>query len=337
MNIPGPCIRRVPPSQRRRALAALGGLALSGLSPLLHAQPRFPDRPITLLVPFGPGGIADLTARAVAEHMAKSLGQPVVVENKPSAGSIVAGQAVATAKPDGHTLLLMSNGNAVSEGLFKKLPFDAQKDFAPISTLGYFDVGVFVAGNSRFATLKDVLAHAKANPGKLNVGTIAPGSTQHLSAKLFETVAGVDLLVVPYKGSPAVLTALRSGEIDIAFEIVGPMVPQVSAGAVRALGVSSDKRNPALPEVPTVIQAGLPGYNVASWNALAAPAGTPPEVLATLGKAAREAVASAEVQARLGKLGMRLQGSTPAELQALLASEIQRWGAVIRNARIEPE
>jgi tripartite-type tricarboxylate transporter receptor subunit TctC len=313
---------------RRHTLVAL---AAASAAPALHAQPRFPERPISLLVPFGPGGIADLTARAVAEHMSKSLGQPVVVENKPSAGSIVAGQAVATAKPDGHTLLLMSNGNAVSVGLFKKLPFDAQKDFAPITTLGYFDIGVFVA------TLKDVLAHAKANPGKLNVGTIAPGSTQHLSAKLFETVAGIDVLVVPYKGSPAVLTALRAGEIDVAFEIVGPMVPQVSAGAVRALGVSSDKRNPALPEVPTVIQAGLPGYNVASWNALAAPAGTRPEVLATLGKAAREAVASAEVQARLGKLGMRLQGSTPAELQALLGSEIQRWGAVIRAAKIEPE
>jgi tripartite-type tricarboxylate transporter receptor subunit TctC len=319
---------------RRHTLIALGAAVAA---PALHAQARFPERPISLLVPFGPGGIADLTARAVAEHMSKSLGQPVVVENKPSAGSIVASQAVATAKPDGHTLLLMSNGNAVSVGLFKKLPFDAQKDFAPITTLGYFDIGVFVAGNSRFATLKDLLAHAKANPGKLNVGTIAPGSTQHLSAKLFETVAGVDLLVVPYKASPAVLTALRSGEIDVAFEIVGPMVPQVSAGAVRALGVSSNQRNPALPEVPTVIQAGLPGYNVASWNALAAPAGTPPEVLATLGKAAREAVASSEVQARLGRLGMRLQGSTPVELQALLASEIQRWGAVIRAAKIEPE
>jgi tripartite-type tricarboxylate transporter receptor subunit TctC len=319
---------------RRHTLVAL---AAATAAPPLRAQPRFPERPISLLVPFGPGGIADLTARAVAEHMSKSLGQPVVVENKPSAGSIVAGQAVATAKPDGHTLLLMSNGNAVSVGLFKKLPFDAQKDFAPITTLGYFDIGVFVAGNSRFASLKDVLAHAKANPGKLNVGTITPGSTQHLSAKLFETVAGIDVLVVPYKGSPAVLTALRAGEIDVAFEIVGPMVPQVSAGAVRALAVSSDKRNPALPDVPTVIQAGLPGYNVASWNALAAPAGTPPEVLAALGKAAREAVASAEVQTRLGKLGMRLQGSTPAELQALLGSEIQRWGAVIRAAKIEPE
>ena len=302
------------------------------------AQPRFPERPVSLLVPFAPGGIADLTARAVAEHMGKALGQPVVVENKPSAGSIVASQAVATARPDGHTLLLVSNANAVSVGLFKKLPYDTVRDFAPITTLGYFDIGLFVAGNNtRFATLRDVLAHARANPGKLNVGTIAPGSTQHLSAKLFETVAGVDMLVVPYKGSPAVLTALRAGEVDLAFEVVGPMVPQVAAGAVKALAVSSDKRNPALPEVPTVLQAGLAGYNVASWNALAAPAGTPPDVIDKLGRAAREAIASAEVQAKLGKLGMRLAGSTPGELQALLAGEIKRWGDVIRAAKIEPE
>ena len=329
---PHPCIHN-----RRAALIALIALGAAALPTLAPAQGRFPERPISLLVPFAPGGIADLTARAVAEHMGKSLGQPVVVENKPSAGSIVASQAVATAKPDGHTLLLMSNGNAVSVGLFKKLPYDPQRDFAPISLLGTFDLGVFVAAHSRFATLRDALAFARANPGKLNVGTITPGSTQHLSAKLFETMAGVEMLVVPYKGSPAVLTALRSGEIDIAFEIVGPMLPQVAAGVVKALAVSSDKRNPALPEVPTVQQAGLAGYNVASWNALAAPLGTPAAVIDTLGRAAREAVASAAVQATLGKLGMRLQSSTPAELQALLASEIKRWGDVIRAARIEPD
>ena len=169
------------------------------------------------------------------------------------------------------------------------------------------------------------------------MGTIAPGSTQHLSAKLFETVAGVDVLVVPYKGSPGVQTALRAGEIDMAFEIVGPMVPQVNTGVIKALAVSSDKRNLALPDVPTVMQAGVAGYNVASWNALAAPAGTPTDVLDKLGRAAREVVASPEVQARLGKLGMRLQGSTATELQALLGSEIKRWGDVIRAAKIEPE
>ncbi len=319
---------------RRHALWIAGSALAPGL---LHAQPRFPERPIRIVVPFAPGGIADITARALGEPLAQALGQPVVVENQPGAGSIVASQAVATARPDGHTLLLMSNGHAVSVGLFRKLPYDPQKDFAPISTLGFFDLGLFVAASSRFGNLKALLDFARAHPGQLKVGTIAPGSTQHLSAKLFETVAGIETLVVPYRGSPAVLTALRSGEVDVAFEIAGPMVPQVQAGAVRALAVSGDQRNPALPEVPTVAQAGLPGYEVASWNALAAPAGTPPEVLAKLGAAVREALATPAVRERLGKLGLRVQGSSAAELQALLAREIARWGGVIRAAKIEPE
>ena len=331
---------------RRRALLQRGGLGLAGLAglplalgwpPGAGAQPGggFPTRPVTLVVPFGPGGIADLTARAVAEALARRLGQPVVVENKPSAGSIVASQAVAQARPDGHTLLLMSNANAVSVGLFRKLPYDPVKDFSPVSTLGSFDLGLFVAAGSRFASLQDLLAQARARPGTLNVGTIAPGSTQHLAAKLFETVAGVQLLVVPYKGSPAVLGALRSGEIDLAFEIAGPMLPQVAAGVVRPLAVTSDRRNPAWPEVPTVQQAGVAGYQVASWNAIAAPAGTPDAVLEQLNRATRAAVASPEVQDKLGRLGMRLQAGSPAELQALLVAEIQRWGGVIRAAKIQ--
>ncbi|WP_119353188.1 Bug family tripartite tricarboxylate transporter substrate binding protein [Azohydromonas sediminis] len=325
-------------ASRRRLVATAAALpVIAALPHTARAQARFPERPITIVVPFGPGGIADLTARAVGEHMATTLGQSVVIDNKPSAGGIVAAQAVTSAKPDGHTLLLMSNANAVSVGLFKKLPYDPVKDFAPVGTLGYFDLGIFVPANSRFATLADMVAFAKANPGKLNVGTIAIGSTQHLSAKLFETVAGIEALVVPYKASPAVLTALRAGEIDVAFEIVGPMMPQVSAGAVKALAVTSSQRNAALPDVPTVAQAGVAGYDVASWNALAAPAGTPPAVIDALNKAAREAIAAPSVREKLGKLGMRLAASSPAELQALLTSEIKRWGDVIRAAKIEPE
>jgi tripartite-type tricarboxylate transporter receptor subunit TctC len=328
-----------PHSQnRRRALALIGAAALPALSHgPLQAQTRFPDRPITLIVPFAPGGIADITARAVAEVMSQRLGQPIVVDNRPSAGSIVASQAVATARPDGHTLLLMSNGNAVSVGLFKKLPYDTRKDFVGISTLGYFDIGLFVPAGSRFNSLKDTVAYARANPGKLNIGSISAGSTQHLAAKMFETVAGLEAVIVPYKGSPAVVTALRTGEIDLAFEILGPMLPQVQAGVVKALAVSSDKRNPALPEVPTAIEAGVPGYNVASWNALAAPAGTPPAVIDVLNRAAREAVESPAVRDKLAKLGMRVSSSTPSELERLLASEIDRWGGVIRAAKIQPE
>ena len=302
-----------------------------------QAQPAFPSRPITLIVPFAPGGIADITARAVAQAMAASLKQPIVVDNRPSAGSITASAAVAQAAPDGHTLLLMSNANAVSASLFKKLSFDVTKDFAPIATLGFFDLALFVDQGSRFATLADALAHAKAQPGKLTIGTIAVGSTQHLAAELFKTRTGIDALIVPYKGTPAVLTALRAGEIDLAFEILGPMLPQVQAKAVRALAVTADQRDPSLPNVPTVQQAGVAGYTVSSWNALAAPAGTPAPVIARLSQAALEALKSPAVQERLTSLGVRPQGSTPEQLQSLLAGEIKRWGEVIRSAKIEPQ
>ena len=317
--------------------AAAAGAGLATLPGGAFAQASYPSKPITLIVPFAPGGIADITARAVAEAMGKTLGQTIVVDNRPSAGSIVATQVVAKAQPDGHTLLLMSNANAVSEGLFKKLPYDITKDVVPITTLGFFDLVLAVDANSRFKSLKELVAHAKANPGKLTIGTIAVGSTQHLSAELFKTRAGIDALVVPYKGSPAVLTALRAGEIDLAFEILGPTMPQITGGAVRALAVSSAKRNAALPDVPTVQEAGVAQYDVASWNALAAPAGTPQAVIDKLNAAARQAVASPNVQQRMKELGMRGQAGTPAEQQALLASEIKRWREVITAAKIQPE
>ena len=326
---------------RRRAVAATAALCLAAGAALLpasvRAQPAFPSRPITLIVPFAPGGIADVTARAVAEAMGQTLKQTVVVDNRPSAGSIVASQAVASAKPDGHTLLLMSNGNAVSVGLFKKLPYDTLKDLQPISTLGFFDLGIVVPANSPFKTLPDLLRHAKANPGALKTGTIAVGSTQHLAAKLFETVAGVELLTVPYKGSPAVLMALRSGEIEVALEIVGPMMAQLKAGEIRALATTASQRNAALPDVPTVQQAGLKGYDVSSWNAIAAPAGTPQPVIDALQRAIASAVADGGVRTRLEALGMRLQSSTPTQARELLAKDIQRWGAVIKAAGIQPE
>jgi len=308
--------------------AVVGGAAAQGV---------FPERPITLVVPFGPGGIADLTARTVAQAMSVSLKQPIVVDNKPSAGSIVGSTAVAQAASDGYTLLLMSNANAVSASLFKKLPFDVTQAFAPIGTLGVFDLALFVNADSRFKSVAELVADAKARPGKLTLGTIAVGSTQHLSAELFKTRAGIDVLVVPYKGSPAVLTALRAGEIDAAFEILGPMLPQLQAKAVRALAVTSDKRFAALPDVPTMGQAGVANYSVASWNALAAPAKTPQPVIDRLNAAANEALKLPAVQERLLGLGVRPQGGTPQQLATLLAGEIAHWREVIRAAKIEPE
>ncbi len=323
-----------PAPYSRRTLLASG--LISALLPVsLKAQSRYPERPITLIVPFAAGGVADVTARVVVEAMGRTLGQPIVVDNRPGAGSIAASQAVAAAKPDGHTLLLMSNANAVSVSLFKKLPYDTAKDFTPISTLGYFDLGIFVSRNSRFNSLGDLIDFGKKNPGKLNIATIAIGSTQHLAAELFKSATGMDALTIPFKASSAVLIALRSGEVDVAIEILAPMVPHISSGDVRALAVTGEKTNPALPSTLTAQQAGLAGYNVASWNAISAPAGTPAAVVDRLNQAVREALSTPAVRSKLEPLGVRLHASTPAESQTLLVSEIKRWGDVIRAGRIK--
>lgn len=332
------------PTNRRQALRLAAATALGAAGPRLGAQPRFAQRPVTIVVPFAPGGIADLSARAVGEALATRLGQPVVIDNRPGAGAIVAAQAVRQAAPDGHTLLLISNANAVSVGLMRRLPYDPERDFVPVGAIGFFDLGLFGATGSRHATLREALAAAHAQPGRVSIGSIAIGSTQHLAARLFEARAGVDLLVVPYKGTPALMTALRAGEVDLAIEIVAPMLSQLGpapAGApagLRALAVAAEQRLPQLPAVPTVAEAGVADFSVASWNGLAAPAGTPPAVIELLNRALREALADPAVGKRLSPLGVRLAADpSPAALRALLHGEIARWGAVIRAAKIEPE
>ncbi len=296
----------------------------------------FPTRAITIVVPFGAGGVADITARTVGEAMSATLNQPVVVENRPSAGAVVGSAAVANARPDGHTLLLMSNANAVSAGLFNKLPYDPVKAFAPVGTLGYFDLALFVADGSPIRSVQDLVARAKAQPGQLTIGTIAVGSTQNLAAELFKSSAGIDALVVPYNGTPALQTALLAGQVDVGVEVLSPMLALLAPGpkGLRALAVTSERRYAGLPQVPTVQESGVANYRVASWNALAAPAGTPPPVIDTLNAAIRDAIARPEVQQRLQALGVRVQASSPAELGALLGAEIQRWSQVIGNARI---
>lgn len=323
--------------QRRSLLAAAAAAAAAGLGPLARAQgAAYPAKPIRVLVPFGPGGVADLTARTVGQKLGELLGQSVIIDNRPGAGGVVAGDTVAKAEPDGYTLLLMSNGTAVSAGLFKSLPFDAQKDFAPISLLGLFDLAIVTPGSSRFRNLGELLAFARANPGKLNLGSINVGSTQNLAAELFKSTAGVNVQVVPFNGTPAIVTALRGGEIDAAVEILSPLLPQVSAKAVHVLAVMGDKRAAALPEVPTVAESGgtLAGFSVASWNALAAPARTPRPVVERLNRELRAALGSPEVKKRLADLNVEARASTPEQLGALLASEIRRWSEVIAHAGI---
>jgi tripartite-type tricarboxylate transporter receptor subunit TctC len=318
--------------------AAFGWLAACALAtPAVHAQSpsqALSSRAIKIVVPFGPGGVADMTARIVAQKMADQMGQPVVIENKPGAGGVVAGDTVAKAEPDGHTLLLMSNGTAVSAGLFKSLPFDTLKDFAPVSTLGTFDIAVVVPAASPHKTLADLLAFAKAHPGQLNIGTINVGSTQNLAAELFKSSAGMQAQVVPFNGTPAVITALRGGQIDAAVEILSPMLPQIQSNALRALAVMGEKRSSALPAVPTAAQSGLAGFNVASWNALAAPAKTPRDTVARLNREVVAALNTADVKKRLADLHIDAAPGTPGQLGELLASEVKRWSGVIAQAKV---
>ena len=318
---------------RRTLISLLAFASVLPLSGVALAQ-SFPSKPIRIVVPFGAGGVADVTARTVGQKLSDSLGQPVLIDNKPGAGGIAAGEMVAKAEPDGHTLLLISNGTAVSAGLFKSLPFDTLRDFAPISTLGYFDIAIVTSAESRFKSLGDVLSYARANPGKLNVGTINIGSTQNLAAELFKSTAGLDFQIVPFNGTPAVITALRGGQIDLAVEILAPVMPQITAKAVRALAVTGDQRTEVMPDLPTAKESGVAGYSAASWNGLAAPAKTPKAVIARLNKEVQAALSAPDVKKKLYDLSVTAQAASPEQTSELLASEIKRWGDVIVRAKV---
>ena len=337
MHAGAPVTPTLETMDRPTLIARLRNLVASALLLAVAATATaqdFPTKPIHIVVPFGPGGVADLTARTVGKHMGETLGQPVVVENKPGAGGVVATQTVVKSAPDGYTLLLMSNGNAVSVGLFKSLPFDTVADLAPISTLGFFDIAIVVAADSTFKTFADLLAHAKANPGKLNIGTINVGSTQNLTAELFKTTAGIDAQIVPFANTPALVAALRGKQVDAGVEILAPIMGQIKGGALRALAVTGDARSSQLPDVPTATESGVGGLVASSWNGLAAPAKTPPAVLDRLNKAAQAAIAAPEVAKALRALNVEPRASSREEAAALLSSEIQRWSAVIERAKI---
>ena len=322
---------------KKSVLKCLGAVALATLSWIAVAQTAYPNKPLKIVVPFGAGGVADLTARTVAQKMGENLGQSIVIENKPGAGGVVATEAVAKSAPDGYTLLLMSNATAVSASLFKTLPYDAEKDLTALSILGTFDIAIVVNNDSKFANLSDLLNFAKANPGKLNIGSINVGSTQNLAAELFKTTAGIDAQVVPFNGTPAVLTALRGGQIDVGVEILAPVLPQIKGQALRALAVTGDKRAAALPQVPTAKESGIRNLYAASWNALAAPSKTPKEVVQKLNQEIQNALNNPDVRKKLQDMNVEPHPSTLQQAADLLSSETKRWGEVIQRAGIQKQ
>lgn len=294
----------------------------------------YPSQPIKILLPYGAGGVADITARVVAQKLSQQLGQPVLIENRPSAGQIVATEAVKSAAPDGYTLLWFNQGHAVSVSLFNTLPYDPAKDFLPISTVGFFGMALLVDSKSPYASLKDFIAAAKANPGKLNVGTTSPGGTQYIAAELFKSMAAVDFQTVPFKTTPLIITSLKGNDLQAMVEILAPMIPHIKSGNLRALAVTFDHRFAGLPDIPSLAEAGVPGYEASAWNGVAAPLRTSKAVIDRLNREINAAVAAPEVKQRLQDLGVDAQGSTPEALLELLVSETAKWKKVVEAAKI---
>lgn len=316
------------------ALLALPAALILALAPLGGAQAAWPEKPVRLILPFGPGGVADVTSRIMAAKLSDKLGQQVVVENMPSPGGINAARAVITAPPDGYTMALVTNGTSISVAAFNKLPFDPVKDFAPVSMVGTFDLVFAVDANSKFKTLADFISAAKANPGKLNVGTVLLGGTQNLGAELFKSMTRLNFQVVVYKNSPDIVVALSRNDVQLMIDFPPAVQGQVNAGKIRLLATSSPKRTALLPDLPTVDEAGVKGYEVISWNAVAAPKGTPKDVINAMNKAMHEVLASPELKAQFNKVGVEPHASTPQELEARLAGDIKKWDAVITKAGI---
>jgi hypothetical protein len=300
----------------------------------LLAQP-YPSKPVRLLVPFGPGGVGDITSRAVMQKMSESIGQQIIIDNRPSAGGIVATETVAKSEPDGYTLYLMNNTNAVSAAMFKKLPYDTLKDFETVSTIGGFSIVVLVSPDSPAKTIKELISLAKASSGKFNIGSINIGTTQHLSAELFKSIGGLDITSVPFNNTAGVLTALRGGSVQVAMEFLPPVLGQIRANTLRAVAVSSMTRSPMLPNVPTLHESGLADYEVNSWNGIAVAAKTPKAIVARLNKEIHAAVNSPLIAQRFQELGVSQNLSTPEGMRKLMVEEIAKWNALIDKTKIQ--
>jgi tripartite-type tricarboxylate transporter receptor subunit TctC len=294
----------------------------------------YPTRPVRAILPFAAGGLADITTRIVSDKLGDKLGQRIIVDNQPGAGGIAAARSVLAAPPDGYTLAVVTNGTAISVPLFKTLPFDPVTDFVPISAMGTFDLALAVNASSAYRTLGDFLKDAKANPGKLNVGTISVGSTQNLGAELLRSMSGADFALVTYRTAPEALIALLRNDIQLIVEYYATVKPGLDDHKVRVLATSGEQRSKILPKVPTVSEAGVPGYVVTSWNALFAPKGTPSEVIARLNGAVRETIALPEIKQRLLDLGIEAQAGPPGEIEARLKADITKWTKVIEDAKI---
>ncbi len=309
-------------------------LAIIMMSASANAQSKYPDRPIHLVVPYAAGGVADLSNRIVAEQLSQRLKQPVVIDNHPGAGGILAAKVTLAAGPDGYMLLSTGNNYAISANLFKSLPYDTVKDFASTSLTSSFDLLLVTKVGSPLKSLQDFVTKAKANPGKLNIGSTNPGSTQNLCAELFKSTTGIQATIVVFRSSADMATAVLRGDVDVAFEFYAAVQGLMADHKITALASTGLARTAYLPDVPTMKESGLENFEVSSWNGVVAPAGTPNGVIETLTSAVNDVVRLPQVRAAGVKLGIEMRGSTPAEMTARMKADIAKWGAVIEKAGI---
>lgn len=318
---------------RRHALQTLAALALSPVAGMARAQ-AWPTQPITLVVPFPPGGTTDVIARALGDRLAQALGQRVIVDNRPGAGATLGANLVAKSRPDGHTLLMGAVHHTIASSVFRRLPYDFQRDFAPVSTVALVPNVLVVNAATPAQNVRELVALARARPGHLNFGSNGNGTAQHLIGTLFQRLTGTDIAHIPYGGSGPLITALLGAQVTMSFDTVTPVLPHVRNGRLRALAVTTARRSSALPEVPTLHEAGLAGFDIGTWFGVLAPAATPRDVVARLNDEIVKAINAPDLRRRLEEIGAEPVGNSPEAMARQIADETTRFAELVRTANV---
>ena len=329
-------MKQLSTNQFRRAMLKAGVAAAALCAQGAFAQ-AWPAKPISLIVPFATGGTTDVLARAIGQELSKSLGQPVIVESKPGAGATLGADFVAKAKPDGYTLLMGAVHHTIATSVYKKLPYDFQKDLTPVSTVALVPNVLVVNPGVPARNVAELLALAKAQPGKLAYGSNGNGTGQHLIGAQFEAMGGVEMLHVPYKGSGPLTTDLLGGQIAMSFDTITPVLPHIKAGKLRALAITTNKRSAALPDVPTLDEAGLKGFNLGTWFGVLAPAGTPQPIVERVNKEIVRIVNLPDFKKRMEEIGAEPIGNTPAQMARQIKDDTDRFAKLVRDAKVTIE
>lgn len=312
-------------------------IAMNAGTSLAQSAGSYPDKPITIVVPYPPGGFNDTLGRIIGKKLSDAWGVIVIVENKPGAGTTIGTNFVARSTPDGYTLLVTQFPFAANPFIYKSLPYDSNKAFAPIVLAGRAPMVLVVNKDSKIRTLADLLAAAKKNPGKIDYGSSGSGSSEHLAMALFESMANVSLNQIPYKGSAPLLTDLAGGQVEVAFDVFPMVRPFIQSGKIRPVAIATDTRSPLLPQVPTVVEAGLKGYEVSSWHGFMAPAGTPPGVINKLNKQINLILAQEDIKKTFNEQGVVPDGGTVTQFESFISKQMEIWKKVISQAGIAPE